>query len=311
MDFFGFLESLGFNTTRLRWRVYRWQNAREARREEAVARSRAAPLRALPCDACGALVDASVRRCPYCSARLGSPGARLLKRRLALVLPSWHPVGSVLLAANGLGLLAGLAAFGPAFLRHPSREALFRLGALIPHAVDLGQWWRVLTYGYLHIGLVHFGFNMMALTQVAPFLEREVGSRRILTVYTLALLGAAGADLLLRAGSMTVIAGASGGLFGLIGFGTSYAHFYGGPLGRAQRDFFLRWAAYGFVFGLATGADNIAHGGGFVSGALLGWAVERERRLGNRLNPLWTLAAVLCALATLAAFAAMIRANVS
>ena len=88
----------------------------------------------------------------------------------------------------------------------------------------------------------------------------------------------------------------------------SYAHFYGGFAGRMQRDFFLRWAVYGFVFGLLVGADNIAHAGGLVAGAFLGFLVERERVHREKLDPLWNALAALCAAATVGAFVWMIAA---
>ena len=106
-----------------------------------------------------------------------------------------------------------------------------------------------------------------------------------------------------------LIAGASGALFGLIGFGMSFAHFYGGPAGRQQRNFFLHWAVYGFLFGMLVGADNICHAGGFAVGAVAGFLVERERARRDALTPLWQGLAALCALATVAAFGWMILAQ--
>ena len=109
--------------------------------------------------------------------------------------------------------------------------------------------------------------------------------------------------MLWRGAAVINIAGASGALFGLIGLGMAYAHFYGGPQGRAQRDFFLKWALYSFAFGYLIGADNLAHGGGFIAGAALGWLFERQQRGGDRGRRFWSLAAVALATLTVAAFA--------
>jgi rhomboid protease GluP len=122
-------------------------------------------------------------------------------------------------------------------------------------------------------------------------------------------MGGGAADILVRGPILMVIAGASGALFGLIGFGMSFAHFYGGPAGRAQRNFFLQWAIYGFLFGLVVRADNICHLGGFITGAILGYVVERERARHHQLTPLWCGVATLCSLLVLAAFGWMVWAQ--
>ena len=261
------------------------------------------------CPACGALMDRADTECMRCGAAAPNPAVSAVQRLLGLVLPSFFPASGVLLFLNLANLAVVLAAFGLGQLLNPTSEMLLKMGALNPYAFFQGEYWRLISYGFLHIGLLHIIFNMMALSQVGPVLEREVGSARFLSIYLLSLIGGGAADLLVRGPVFMVIAGASGALFGLIGFGMTYAHFYGGPAGRAQRNFFLQWALYGFVFGFIVRADNICHLGGFVTGAILGYLVERERTRHDLLTPLWRGLATACGLLTAVAFGWMIWAG--
>jgi membrane associated rhomboid family serine protease len=94
--------------------------------------------------------------------------------------------------------------------------ALFREWALVPGLVQAGEWWRVLTSGFLHIGAIHLLFNMMALWVLGRDLETVLGRGRFLAVYLIALLGGAAAVMLFYAPNQAV-AGASGAVFGLMG----------------------------------------------------------------------------------------------
>lgn len=228
---------------------------------------------------------------------------------MELVIPAGWSITHFLIGWNILAWLAVLALFGPSQALRPDALILYRMGALDPALFFAGEYWRLVTYGFLHIGILHIAFNMIALKQVGSVLERQVGAARVISVYLLSLLGGGVADLWIRGSVHMLIAGASGALFGLIGLGMSYAHFYGGEAGRAQRNFFLQWAAYGFAFGLLIRADNLCHLGGFVTGAICGFLIERERGRAVRLDPLWRgLALVLFGLCV-AAFVWMLRAN--
>jgi rhomboid protease GluP len=63
--------------------------------------------------------------------------------------------------------------------------------------------------------------------------------------------------------------GASGSVFGLIGFAVAYYHRMG-RAGEALRNFMFRWAIFAFVFGWMVGADNAGHLGGALGGATFG-----------------------------------------
>ncbi len=302
MSWKNFLETLGFNTTRWQWRWMRWKQKWSHRAEHVRVAKEHTTYQHKICDHCGALMDGASATCPRCGSRAPSRTGQAAQRLFGFIMPSWGIFSSLILFANLLDFMVGVSVFGIEHLGRPTASSLVRLGALVPPLVFSGDYWRIITYGYLHIGIIHILFNLVALFQVGPFLEREIGSARFFSVYTLSLIGGAVADLILRGNSMMVVAGASGALFGLIGFGLSYTHFLGGPTARAQRNFFLHWAIYGLIFGYFVGADNVAHLGGLITGAVLGFVIEREGMRRKNFDPLWNGLAFFCVALTLLSF---------
>ena len=86
-------------------------------------------------------------------------------------------------------------------------------GAIYGPAVADGEWWRLVTGGFLHAGLIHLAFNMYLLWMLGGALERYAGAGFLAIYFTALLWGSAGA-LLLSPDSRTV--GASGAVFGLM-----------------------------------------------------------------------------------------------
>lgn len=97
-----------------------------------------------------------------------------------------------------------------------ARSPLFAEWALVPGLVAAGEWWRLVTAGFLHIGPLHIAFNMLALWMLGRDLETVLGRGRFLALYLVSLLGGAAAVMLFYAPGAAV-AGASGAVFGLMG----------------------------------------------------------------------------------------------
>ena len=106
-------------------------------------------------------------------------------------------------------------------LTHSSSDALagstgFSVdGGLIAFKVADGEWYRVITSGFLHAGLIHVGFNMFALWILGSQLEAAIGRVRFAVVYFVSMLAGALGVLIVSPDSLTV--GASGAIFGLFG----------------------------------------------------------------------------------------------
>ena len=218
----------------------------------------------------------------------------------------WESLGRsvsyTLVLVNAVLFLLVVAVAGAEALFAPPLDTLAAMGGLLLRRLPQGGYPLLITYGYLHFGLIHFGFNMLVLSRVGPMLEDEIGGPRYFTLYTTALIGGGLLRYVVSGPINMVVVGASGGLFGLIGFGMAYTHALGGHTAHELRNFFLRWALYGFLFGLIVRADNWAHLGGFAVGAGLGLLLEKERHYRVRWTPVWTGLAWACAAATVAAF---------
>jgi len=177
----------------------------------------------------------------------------------------------------------------------PSNLALYKLGMTGRFPIANGRWWSLITAIYLHGSLLHIAFNMLAVYQIGPLVERLFGPARFFILYTLS--GLCGALLSTLAGTPLTV-GASGAIFGLMG-----ALIY---FGYRQNDLprflpILRWAAINFLLGMVTPqVDNWGHAGGFVGGALVAAAFmsHSSRRLSYLLyRRLATIALVATAIA--------------
>ncbi|PLX97096.1 MAG: rhomboid family intramembrane serine protease [Desulfuromonas sp.] len=187
---------------------------------------------------------------------------------------------------RGLGMQAIL---------HPPVELLAHWGAQYwPWVVKHGEWWRCITYAFTHGGIIHLGFNMVVLYQVGPLLEEEIGAPRLLTVYTFSTLVATFAGYLWH--PVSVVVGASGAIFGLIGFSISFYHRIGGSIGIFRRNFMFQWAVMAFIFGYVVGADNAAHLGGLIAGLVFGWFMPIKARSQRQTDGIFKVLAIICAL---------------
>jgi len=241
--------------------------------------------RSLLCPNCGLLISVSEQACPYCG--LKAPGARW--RRLPVFNLLADPVVLVkaVIGVNiGMFALSLLLdprtmalALNPLGLLSPSDASLMVLGATGTIPIDnYHRWWTLVSAGYLHGGLLHIFFNMAAFHNLAPLLTREFGTSRFVIIYTLG--GVFGFWVSYLAGvSLTI--GASAGICGLVGAALYYGKSRGGSYGTALYKQVGMWVVLMAVFGFVVpGINNWGHGGGIISGALLGYLMgysERKR----------------------------------
>lgn len=134
------------------------------------------------------------------------------------------------------------------------------------------QPWRVLTSNYVHIGIIHIGFNMWCLFSLGALAERVFDRWTYFLIYT--ATGIAGSLASLWWHPTVVGAGASGAIFGLAGALLTALYLGKLPIPkdavRATMKSLLIFAAYNLFLGLRSGVDNSAHVGGLVSGLALG-----------------------------------------
>lgn len=159
---------------------------------------------------------------------------------------------------------------------------LDRALALWPPAVADGEMYRLLSSAFLHFGLTHIAFNMLALYFVGPPLELALGRVRFIALYLLSALGGSVLVYLLTFNALT--AGASGAVFGL--FGATFV--VGKRLNMDTRSVLMIIGlnlAFTFVYPLIS-SQNISwqgHIGGLVTGAVVAaafaYAPRQQRTL--------------------------------
>jgi rhomboid protease GluP len=151
-------------------------------------------------------------------------------------------------------------------------RTLVQLGANFAPMVTLGDYWRLFTANFLHIGLMHLAFNLYALYIVGTEVEMFYGPARFLVIYLLTGLSGAIASYAFTYG---LSAGASTAIFGLIG--TLVAFFVRnrdvfGEMSRSRLTNLMVVIAINVFYGMSVGTiDNWGHAGGFIGGVILGW----------------------------------------
>ena len=182
------------------------------------------------------------------------------------------PITTILLLANvAVYLLQGL---------FPGLEMALALWPFGSAAATNGQVgfapWQLVSYAFLHGGLFHLGFNMLALYMFGGAIERVFGERRYLVYYVVCVISAAVTQLVFAAasGGIYPTVGASGGVFGLL---LAYAIYFPNnrvmllipPIPLPARVFVVLYAAlelYLGVTGTQEGVAHFAHLGGMVGG---------------------------------------------
>jgi rhomboid protease GluP len=264
------------------------------------------------CPACSALVGISATKCHVCGTSLRFSLAALSKKFSGVFGEHEAPVTSALLIANFVMLGVSWMSFaaagkggGSTILWGLSGEPQYRLGASFGYSIFyLNEWWRLVTAMFLHGGLLHIGFNMMALMQFGPAIEEVYGSSRYLFIYV--FTGAFGFLLSAFTGHFSL--GASGGLLGLVGVMLAITSKRGGSYMRDLRSRLISSVVILFALGLTPfmAMDNWAHGGGLAAGFVLGKIfADRQPNSANERRRAYALG-WLAALVIIASFVLMI-----
>jgi rhomboid protease GluP len=167
----------------------------------------------------------------------------------------------------------------------PDEAALIHLGALYgPFAFD-GEWWRLGTAIFVHIGFLHLAINMWALWNLGNAAERMFGNFTFFLIYVLSGIGGCVASLAWKPSILS--AGASGAIFGLAGALLSMLYFgeilVPRPVVRSLLSSLAFMVAFNLVvIGLLPMIDTAGHVGGLVVGLCLGAALRRSLPSGFR-----------------------------
>lgn len=184
-------------------------------------------------------------------------------------------ITQVMIALNVLAYIVTVVQSGSPM--NNSRADLFMATSLLPELTAQGGWWRIVTSGFMHFGLIHLALNMAALFVVGPVVEQELGRLRYSLVYFLSLLGGSAAAFYFGTVCQQ-LAGASGAVFGLMGALLIVFK-------RQKRDISTILVVVGInlVSNLFTNASLLGHLGGFVIGGLVTLAMVRAPQKNRNL----------------------------
>ena len=240
------------------------------------------------CPHCSKLISADERTCPHCG--ISRPGARWKNIPVTRgLLQSDQLIKTIIYANVGMYLISllmnptrmGLSA-NPFMFLSPSNGALLLLGSTGTIPIDQGhRWWTLVSANYLHGGILHIVFNMIALYQIGPLVLREYGANRLIGLYT---LGGIFGFLVSYFAGVRLTLGASAAVCSLIGASLYYGKSRGGAYGQAIYKQISGWVLVLFLFGfLVPGINNWGHGGGIVGGIILGYFLGYQERTRENL----------------------------
>ena len=254
------------------------------------------------CPNCRRLISADEPSCPYCG--IIRPGSRMKNNALSRISADGDRLIRLIIYTN-IAMYVITLLFSPGF-RHfslnplsmlsPGDRSLVLLGATGTIPIDrLHRWWSLIAANYLHGGILHIFFNMAALRQIAPLINREYGPYRMFAIYTIG--GVTGFAASYVAGvSLTI--GASAAVCALIGAALYYGKSRGGLYGQAIYRQIGGWAIGLFVFAfIIPGINNWGHGGGILGGVLLGFLLGYNEKTKERFHH--RIIAGICMAATL------------
>lgn len=268
------------------------------------------------CPAC--MIEAPVGyQCPECVGEARREFRKGPGRRIAVANAKAMSATNVLLATIGAVFVAELVVAGPdALLLGPTSRQLYDMGGgaaflaqidpvfrVLP-GIATGQYWRLVTSMFLHIGLIHLAFNAYALWLFGTAIERELGRVRFLLIYFATGIFASAASYAFGTPG-AVGAGASGAIFGL--FGAYLAYNYrrrGSALADARVQQMVRLIVLNAILALSLHfIDWRAHLGGLVAGLAAGYVAEGWGTLERRRRILvFGFAGILLAAAALVAW---------
>jgi membrane associated rhomboid family serine protease len=197
-------------------------------------------------------------RCPECAGRTTTvrkiAAARGDEPMLTYIL-----IGIIVLVQLG-AMASGASATGSSF----GGSELIADGAVSRGTIADGEYWRLITSGFLHAGFLHLAFNAFALYVLGSLLEPAIGRLRFGTIYFVSLLAGSFGALLFEPRGLTV--GASGAIFGLMGAAVVVMRNRG--INPMESGLGL-WLGINLVFTFAIPGISIGgHLGGLVGGAL-------------------------------------------
>jgi membrane associated rhomboid family serine protease len=209
-------------------------------------------------------------RCPECA-------RERTKVKTIRSIPSTPVATQALIVINVIAFVAETAAGGA--LGSGGGGTIWNKGVLFgPSIVHQHEYWRLVSSGFLHVGLFHIFVNMMSLYFVGTVLEPAIGRLNFVAVYFASLLAGSFGALLFQPDVQT--AGASGAIFGIFGALIVVARDRGIPIWQSGLGVVLMInLLFSVTFaGISLGGHLGGLVGGLITGALITQLSERRRK---------------------------------
>lgn len=165
----------------------------------------------------------------------------------------------------------GLMAAKGVDIMQPTGEDIYNWGGNMRTATLGGDWWRILSCNFIHIGIIHLLCNMYGLFFIGSFLEPLLGRTKYVIAYL--CTGILASVVSIWWSGERVSAGASGAIFGM--YGVFLALLTTKLIHADVRKSLLQSSAvfigYNLIYGMKGNVDNSAHIGGLVSGFIIGY----------------------------------------
>jgi len=213
--------------------------------------------------------------CPQCVAE-GQASTRQARTQYGGRVVERTGLVTVVLATLNIVAYVITAATSSGGLQRNTASRLFNEIDLVPVLVAAGEYWRLLGAAFLHVGLLHLVFNMIALAVVGPGLERVFGHWRFLALYLLSALGGSLA-VYLFGDPFGPVAGASGAIYGLFAASVIVLR----NLGLDPRAMLVT-IGLNLAISFAPGISLLGHLGGLIVGALTALVLVYAPRGANR-----------------------------
>ena len=149
------------------------------------------------------------------------------------------------------------------------REDLVGKYAMIPLQVERGEWYRLFTYGFIHVDVYHIFMNLYALYNLGSFLEPLLGSFKFALILFLSILG--GGFFISRGQRLTRTIGISGGLYGLLATYFILLFKLGMFAYPSIRASLIRTVLVNAIISFMPNVSMMGHLGGAIVGAILGF----------------------------------------
>jgi rhomboid protease GluP len=242
------------------------------------------------CPHCRAFITTSDRICPYCNEKVGP---RAIDRRSPSPIMGFIPHAQFV---TSIILLVNIALYIATMLNGNVLAA----GDKSRFDIHQGEWWRLVTAGFLHGGLLHILMNSWVLFDVGAQVEQVYAASRMLVIY---LVSSVAGFYLSYLWTPNPSVGASAGIMGLIGAMIALSVHHRSALTTAIRGQYIRWVIYMLLIGLIfPGIDNAAHVGGLAAGFGVAYFAGLPRLEGSAREQGWRIASYVCIALTALSF---------